>query len=513
MKKTKLTVCPKEWARIENKIYSAFDVAGLSRLYAERAKDLVASIIYDTKASRTTGRKRLGQRPCVSHPERWFAKIFRNRGLAWKCKKALVASGVLLPDGSWCAPADECEREFAHPGDTWCNSYAIDYNPQGAETLDIWFPSASSVIEGAVADLRRIPAELDYTADHSQTLRLDKAGLLAAARSGAVDAQDFATACALFRKYPTLDKCISLGEPDDHRTYTPPTMVSKTILPYIRGISELREVLDLHCSLLLSLMFVFVVEGAAYKDGVCTRWLGDGNFDGLVHDIYTDRWMTLPDGRRVKNPDKDIYWRVYRHILAEQPSTNLFKGLSAKEIRDRIKTEFMGAVYASPADAKRYRTLAKKAMAQATGKAPRASKREFAEQRKARIRLAIRDWLEATYPTLAHYIFTYATTTKVSIDKHGRRHTRQTKTPLYYAMTRGEQALMGYLADTIRRRYHVTVYRKHDALLCADPAYTPTPEAADNLIRDALSAIGNVGPSYRNLGCTKIRDLFCHCKE
>lgn len=503
MKKTKVTVCPKEWARIENKIYSAFDVAGLSRLYAERAKDLVASIIYDAKSSHRTGNKWL-TRPCVAHPAKWFDGVFGgNKCVSAKCKMVLESCGILLADDSWCAP------NLNHPDGVWCNSYAIDYNPQGAETFEVWFPSAASIIEGAVADLRRIPAELDYTLDHSQTLRLDKAGLLAAARSGAIDAQDFATACSLLRKYPTLNKCLVLGDPEDHRTYTPLTMVAKSILPYIRGNSEVREVLDLHCSELLSLMFIFVAEEGAYRDESCLRWLGDGNFVGLVQDIYTDRWMTLPDGRRVKNPDKDIYWRVYRHILAEQPNTNLFRGLSPKEIRDSIKVEFMGAVYASPADAKRYRTLAKKAMLQATGKAPRATKREYIDQRKARIRLAIRGWLEATYPTLAHYISTYRTDASVTIDKRGHRHTRQTKTPLYYAKTRGEQALMGYLADTIHSRYHVTVYRKHDALLCADPVYTPTPEAADNLIRDALSAIGNVGPSYRNLGCTKIRDLFC----
>ena len=47
MKKTKSTpveVCPKEWARIEAAITAAFDVSGLSRLYAARALDAVASM-------------------------------------------------------------------------------------------------------------------------------------------------------------------------------------------------------------------------------------------------------------------------------------------------------------------------------------------------------------------------------------------------------------------------------------------------------------------------------------
>lgn len=499
-KSTELKVCPKEWARITETITASFDLAGLSRIYTARAIDAVASIIYDSRSASQRGHKFLDH--CIHLPAEWFQNVFRNKGgVTAKCKKTLEFCGVLLSDESWCA------ENLNHPEGVWCDAYAIDYRPQGPETFTVWFPSASSLIENAVATLKKVKGELALDKKGRQTLTIDKAGLLAAARRGEIDAEDFASAVAIFKKYPTLDKCRDIGDPEDHRLYTPLSLVANNVLPFIHFADtgeSIQEALDIHSSVVVCLTFAAIIEKMkpVYdKDGVLVTMPCDRIFRHVVKSIYEGRWSKI-DGKWHKWESKDLYMSIYREITEREPATNLFYGLRKDEIRDRIKEEFMAAVFANKTDVKRWESSARAAMvAMRTGK--RVSKGAMYHQRKVRLRLAIREYLKKNYPLMFHFAENYDTVQAVG--KKG--HIREKKTPLYYAMTRAEEILMTYLQARYERSFGVVAYRKHDALLAAAE---PMCEAdADNWTFRAL--LGIVGSDDFDNGdgrCVALAEAF-----
>ena len=94
-RKTELRVCPREWARLKDSIQTATESDGLPAIYAARATDLVAAILYDSRGSTANGRKWLDGETVVRLPANYFAKVFKNNAAARRMKKLLVDSGVI----------------------------------------------------------------------------------------------------------------------------------------------------------------------------------------------------------------------------------------------------------------------------------------------------------------------------------------------------------------------------------------------------------------------------------
>ena len=453
--KTKLEVDPVEWKRIVATIHEAFDKEGMSRLYAERAIDATASIIYDTQSATFTGRKGFN-RPAVSHDADWWESIFKKTVNARKAKKILIGCGILLEDESWCA------ENLNHPDGPWCMSYAIDYRPRSKERIAVWFPSASSIIETALSRLSRMKNEFHWTIG-KEILHVDKKQLVEDCRKGLVDAQSLATFVGVLKKYPTLLECEFLGEPMDRRIYTPLAMVNKSMLKYFKNEKGfpcfMQEVVDLHSGFLFSLMMAFVADGK----------MGVGNFSSLVEDFYDNRNVFLADrGIWYSDPYRDFYHRVVNHIETEDRGTNVFHDCqNEKEKRDKVKAFVMSCVFATEGERKKWRTMRANAFRRMRTN-QRVSKAVVARENEARFKLDICSYFEKKHPMFWKLVTEYETVGKTSTCKNGTERTTMHKTPLYWAMTRGEKIIMDYVAGYAKMWNFLdgcTIYRKHDALL------------------------------------------------
>lgn len=508
MHKTKILVDPVEWGRITAAIEAAFDKAGLSRLYASRAVDACASIIYDCRFSTARGRKGFN-RACVQLESGWFQSRFKSRGVASKAKAALIASGVLLEDESWSAP------NLHHPRGTWTQSYAIDYSPRSARRVEVWFPSAASILEGALAGLKGVSNRLDFTGERDELrelLRVDKRRLTADARAGKVDPVQLAQFVSILRKYPSLASCEGIGEEGDARVYSPLTMIAKPLLPYLvnqYGVA-LREVLDLHASFLFSLHFAFALESSAP--------LADGNFASLVRRFYQGRNVRLR-GKWTVDPCKDLYSLIANHIETADRGTNLFAGCrSAADKRKLVKGEVLAAVFATDSQIARWRTLKAAAIKEAKTKT-RVSRGKVYFERQARMRLAICDFFAAEFPAFFRALREYAVSPrKETYRRGGKTFDRETfhKTPLFHALTRGEKILMQYAVAQLQTRFGFggkTFYRKHDALLACVPPVEDSDIVADRLAESILASVADERAPYRTDGIKAVAATVAKLEE
>lgn len=508
MHKTKILVDPVEWGRITAAIQAAFDAAGLSRLYASRAVDACAAILYDCRFSTARGRKGFNL-PCVQLESGWFQSCFKSRGVASKAKAALVACGVLLEDESWSAP------NLKHPQGTWAQSYAIDYSPRSARRVEVWFPSAASILEGALAGLKGVSNRLDFTGERDELrelLRVDKRRLTADARAGKVDPVQLAQFVSILRKYPSLADCEGIGEDGDARLYSPLTMIAKPLLPYLvneYGVA-LREVLDLHASFLFSLHFAFALEGSAP--------LADGNFASLVRRFYQGRNVRVR-GKWTVDPCKDLYSLIANHIETADRGTNLFAGCrSAADKRKLVKGEVLAAVFATDSQLARWKTLKAAAIKEAKRK-QRVSRGKLYFERQARMRLAICDFFAAEFPAFFRALRAYAVAPrKETYRRGGKTFDRETfhKTPLFHALTRGEKILMQYAVAQLQSRFGfggVTFYRKHDALLACVPPVEDSDIVADRLAESILASVADGRAPYRVDGIKAVAATVARLEE
>ncbi len=499
MHKTKILVDPVEWGRITTAIQATFDAAGLSRLYAARAVDACAAILYDCRFSTARGRKGFN-RACVQLESAWFQSRFKSRGVASKAKAALIASGVLLEDQSWSAP------NLHHPRGTWTQSYAIDYSPRSARRVEVWFPSAASILEGALAGLKGVSNRLDFTGERDELrelLRVDKRRLTADARAGKVDPVQLAQFVSVLRKYPSLASCEGIGEDGDERLYSPLTMIAKPLLPYLvneYGVA-LREVLDLHASFLFSLHFAFALEGSAP--------LADGNFASLVRRFYQGRNIRVR-GKWIADPSKDLYSLIANGIETADRGTNLFAACrSAADKRKLVKGEVLAAVFATDSQLKKWKTLKAAAIKEAKTKT-KVSRGKLFFERQARMRLAICDFFAAEFPAFFRALREYAVSPrKETYRRGGKTFDRETfhKTPLFHALTRGEKILMQYAVAQLQTRFGFggkTFYRKHDALLACVPPVADSDIVADRLAESILAGITEGRAPYRSEGCKAV---------
>lgn len=476
--KTKLLVDRTEWERIETAIRSAFKEEGISSLYAARALDIVASIIYDCKGSQNYGKNGFNRR--ATHRSReFFKRLFRDPNKSAKAKKILEHIGILLEDESWCA------NNLDHPDGTWTISYAVDYNPKNPETYAVWFPSNASIIENAISKLRTVAKELDYDTSHKEKLHIDKAGITAAVRAGEIDPDDFATFVSAFKKYPDLKSCKSIGHENDKRMYTPLAMIRKELLRFVlneNGVS-VKEIADIHSSFIVSILFA---------TGNTSRFLS------VVRSIYDDRWYRK-DGHDVQNTLCDLYNRILNHIETEDRNTNLFYGAtSQKEKRDEIKKFCQAVIFASDAERKKWDSLKNRAFEEMKTHT-RVSKFVYAMERAARIKCAIQDYFQKNEPDFWEAVMTAEEIEDLIVyeTEDGRtiRRKKAKKTPLFWTMTQGEEVLMAYIRSQLIKRFGfsgISTYRKHDAILaCVETA--PTEAQSDTTVGTILMGISDCG--------------------
>lgn len=482
--KTKLLVDRTEWERIETTIRSAFKEEGISSLYAARALDIVASIIYDCRGSENYGRKGFNRR-ATHRSVGFFKSMYRDPKVASVAKKILESNGILLEDESWCAD------NLDHPDGTWTISYAVDYHPTNPETFVVWFPSAASIIENAIAKLKTVKKELDYDTAHKELLHIDKAGITAAVRAGEIDPDDFATFVSSFKKYPDLASCKSIGHENDRRIYTPMTMIRKELLRFVlndKGVS-LKEICDIHSSFFVSILFANS---------------NTARFRNAVQRIYGDRWFKR-DGADVQNTLADLYNIILNHIETEDRNNNLFaECASQKEKRDIIKKNCQAVIFASDAERRKWDSLKKRAFEEMK-EHRKVSKFVYALERSARIKCAIQDYFQKNEPEfwnivmeaeeIEDYIW-YDTEDGKTI-----RRKKAKKTPLFWTMTKGEEVLMAYIRSQLIKKFGmagVSTYRKHDAILaCVETA--PTEAQSDTTVGTILMGIDD---------CQRLQNAF-----
>ena len=353
-------------------------------------------------------------------------------------RKILLDKRIIFQDHSWVHGDIATEK---NPSRT--DSYAPNYKvrPGQKEDFEVWFPSEYSIIEGAIANLKAIPKELDYDPDHLCKIHIDKKGLLAAARKGEIPALEFAEACSLFRKYPTLEKSAKIGEDNDHRVYTPPALVSKRIYPYILNENNepMGECFDISNCWLLSLT-LYLAANHTFSYSTMSG-VTDKDFCKAVELIYGHRYVKI-DGNPVR-----VGYGVYGMCLNYMENTGwkyLF-GKKSKTMAEKIDAVKKGMNATIMSTNEMFARWEKKAL-------------EGRVSNKIKIRLLIREFLRSNFKRLWDQIEQMPTVEKKS---------REYKTPCFWAVTQGERTLMDCLYTYLKYQkiYNGLLIRKHDGFL------------------------------------------------